>query len=66
VVWSNCCNRCEFDDRECVHSVKYRIAKSADQLPVLADSLIPAIDAQNRHRSSWPEWFASEKTTPER
>jgi methylenetetrahydrofolate reductase (NADPH) len=59
-------NRCEFGDRECVHSVKYRIAKSADQLPVLAQTLIPAIDAENRHRSSWPAWFASEDKTPER
>ncbi|CAG9252216.1 hypothetical protein PUN4_180123 [Paraburkholderia unamae] len=58
-------NRCEFGDRECEHSVKYRIAKSADQLPVLAQTLIPAIDAENRHRSSWPEWFTSD-TTPER
>jgi methylenetetrahydrofolate reductase (NADPH) len=59
-------NRCEFGDRECVHSVKYRIAKSADQFAVLAQTLIPAIEAQNRHRSSWPEWFASEDTTPKR
>jgi methylenetetrahydrofolate reductase (NADPH) len=53
-------NRCEFDDRECVHSVKYRIAKSANQLPVLAQTLIPCIEAGNRHRSSWPEWFEPE------
>ena len=59
-------NRCEFGDRECVHSVKYRIAKSTDQLRVLAKTLIPAIEAENRHRSSWPEWFAREDTTPER
>ncbi|AXK67778.1 methylenetetrahydrofolate reductase C-terminal domain-containing protein [Burkholderia sp. IDO3] len=56
-------NRCEFGDRECVHSVKYRIAKSADQLPVLAQTLIPCIEAENRHRSSWPEWFEPEDTT---
>lgn len=54
-------NRCEFGDRECVHSVKYRIAKSANQLPVLAQTLIPAIDARERHRSSWPEWFQPEE-----
>jgi methylenetetrahydrofolate reductase (NADPH) len=59
-------NRCEFDDRECVHSVKYRIAKSANQLPVLAQTLIPCIEAENRHRSSWPEWFEPEDTTPGR
>ncbi len=50
-------NRCEFADQECVHSVKYRIAKSAHQLPVLAQSLIPSVEASDRHRSSWPEWF---------
>ncbi|WP_175855593.1 methylenetetrahydrofolate reductase C-terminal domain-containing protein [Burkholderia anthina] len=59
-------NRCEFDDRECVHSVKYRIAKSANQLPVLAQTLIPCIEAENRHRSSWPEWFEPEDTAPGR
>jgi methylenetetrahydrofolate reductase (NADPH) len=57
-------NRCEFADRECVHSVKYRIAKSANQLPVLAQTLIPCIEAGNRHRSSWPEWFEPEDSTP--
>jgi methylenetetrahydrofolate reductase (NADPH) len=59
-------NRCEFDDRECVHSVKYRIAKSANQLPVLAQTLIPCIEAESRHRSSWPEWFEAEDSTPKR
>lgn len=56
-------NRCEFADRECVHSVKYRIAKFANQLPVLAQTLIPCIEATNRHRSSWPEWFEPEDST---
>lgn len=56
-------NRCKFGDRECVHSVKYRIAKSANQLPVLAQTLIPCIEADNRQRSSWPEWFEPEDTT---
>lgn len=59
-------NRCEFGDRECVHSVKYRVAKSTDQLPVLAQTLIPNIDAGNRHRSSWPEWFAAVDSAPEK
>lgn len=57
-------NRCEFGDRECVHSVKYRIAKSADQLAVLAQTLIPCIDAEHRHRSSWPEWFEPDASNP--
>ncbi len=59
-------NRCEFADRECVHSVKYRIAKSADQLPVLAENLIPCIEVDKRHRSSWPKWFEPEGAMPER
>lgn len=58
-------NRCEFADRECVHSVKYRIAKSARQLSVLGETLIPCIDASSRHRSSWPEWFDPKSPTPE-
>ncbi len=58
-------NRCEFGDRECVHSVKYRIAKSANQLPVLAQTLIPCIEAGSRHRSSWPEWFEAADSTSE-
>ncbi|MBB5390311.1 MULTISPECIES: methylenetetrahydrofolate reductase C-terminal domain-containing protein [unclassified Herbaspirillum] len=56
-------NRCEFGDRECVHGVKYRIAKSAGQLPVLALTLIPDIEAGHRRRSSWPEWFARVDST---
>lgn len=56
-------NRCEFGDRECVHSVKYRIAKSANQLHVLGHTLIPCIDADNRHRSSWPQWFDPEESS---
>lgn len=59
-------NRCEFGDRECVHSVKYRIAKSTHQLPVLAQTLIPCVEATNRHRSSWPEWFEPDNATSER
>ncbi|HKS12781.1 MAG TPA: methylenetetrahydrofolate reductase C-terminal domain-containing protein [Pseudomonas sp.] len=50
-------NRCEFGDRECVHSVKYRTAKSVNKSAVLTDRLIPSIEVQGRHRSSWPAWF---------
>lgn len=56
-------NRCEFGDRECVHSVKYRIAKSANQFAVLGQTLIPCIEAGDRHRSSWPEWFEPDDST---
>lgn len=52
-------NRCEFGDRECIHSVKYRTAKSAGQTSVLTERLIPCVDADSRHQSSWPRWFAA-------
>lgn len=50
-------NRCEFGDRECVHSVKYRTAKAVQQTAVLTERLIPCIEEGTRHRSSWPTWF---------
>lgn len=50
-------NRCEFGDRECIHSVKYRTAKAVAQTAVLSERLIPCIEVQSRHRSSWPQWF---------
>lgn len=58
-------NRCEFGDRECIHSVKYRLAKATDQLPQLAQTLIPCINADDRHRSSWPRWFEEEDSRSE-
>jgi methylenetetrahydrofolate reductase (NADPH) len=51
-------NRCEFGDRECIHSIKYRTAKAVGQTAVLRERLIPCIEEQTRHRSSWPQWFA--------
>ncbi|HDS1817012.1 TPA: methylenetetrahydrofolate reductase C-terminal domain-containing protein [Pseudomonas putida] len=53
-------NRCEFGDRECIHSVKYRTAKAVRQTAVLTERLIPCIEVQTRHRSSWPAWFAAQ------
>ncbi len=50
-------NRCEFGDRECIHSVKYRTAKAVGQTAVLSERLIPCVEAHSRHRSSWPQWF---------
>jgi len=50
-------NRCEFGDRECIHSVKYRTAKTVRQTAALTERLIPCIEVQTRHRSSWPQWF---------
>lgn len=56
-------NRCEFGDRECIHSVKYRTAKAVRQTAVLTERLIPCIDADTRHRSSWPTWFQAPAAT---
>lgn len=53
-------NRCEFGDRECIHSVKYRTAKTVHQTAVLSERLIPCIEVQTRHRSSWPQWFEAQ------
>ncbi|EJN37749.1 5,10-methylenetetrahydrofolate reductase [Pseudomonas sp. GM84] len=53
-------NRCEFGDRECIHSVKYRTAKAVQQTAVLSERLIPCIEVETRHRSSWPQWFEAQ------
>ncbi|WP_260955711.1 methylenetetrahydrofolate reductase C-terminal domain-containing protein [Pseudomonas citri] len=58
-------NRCEFGDRECVHSVKYRLAVSVAQTQVLTDRLIPCIQVEHRHRSSWPIWFDAAAPKPQ-
>lgn len=50
-------DRCEFGDRECVHSAKYRLAVSVGRTEVLRERLIPCVQMENRHRSSWPVWF---------
>jgi len=51
-------NRCEFGDRECIHSVKYRRAAAAGITRELETLLIPAVPSARRHRSSWPAHFA--------
>jgi methylenetetrahydrofolate reductase (NADPH) len=53
-------NRCEFEDRECIHSRKYRIAKDAGILEQLERWLIPAVPKAIRHTSSWPPHFRGE------
>ncbi len=60
-------NRCEFGDRECIHSIKYRVAKSVGQTAVLTERLIPCVEVGGRHRSSWPGWFeaGAEEKNPE-
>lgn len=52
-------NRCEFGDRECIHSIKYRTAQAVRQTAVLTERLIPCVEEGTRHQSSWPAWFDS-------
>ena len=58
-------NTCEYGDRECIHSRKYRIAKDANILNQLEQWLIPPVEEQNRHTSSWPPHFRGEGPTIE-
>ena len=53
-------NLCEFRDRECIHSVKYRIARDAGVLDELETLLAPAVPAAIRKSSSWPVHFRGE------
>lgn len=50
-------NRCEAGDRECVHSVRYRVAKAAGRLDRLERTLIPPVP-EPRGGSSWVRHFA--------
>jgi len=53
-------NICEFGDRECIHSRKYRIAKDANILNQLEQWLIKSVEENNRGTSSWPPHFREE------
>lgn len=53
-------NLCEYRDRECIHSAKYRIAKDAGVLDQLETWLIPAVPQAIRHSSSYPPHFRGE------
>ncbi|WP_374251939.1 methylenetetrahydrofolate reductase C-terminal domain-containing protein [Acinetobacter brisouii] len=50
-------DRCEFADRECIHSQKYRLAKQVRQQDILRYELIPAVPVEIRQTSSWVNWF---------
>lgn len=53
-------NLCEFGDRECIHSHKYRIAKDANVLRQLERWLISSVPDDARQTSSWPPHFRDE------
>ncbi|WP_407303878.1 methylenetetrahydrofolate reductase C-terminal domain-containing protein [Acinetobacter sp.] len=50
-------DRCEFGDRECIHSVKARLAKALGQTEVLKEKLIPTVPLEVRGTSSWKNWY---------
>jgi len=50
-------DRCEFGDRECIHSVKARLAKAVEQTQVLKEKLIPTVPIEVRGTSSWKNWY---------
>jgi methylenetetrahydrofolate reductase (NADPH) len=50
-------NTCEAGDRECIHSVKYRLAKAAGALDDLERTVIPPVPPPHRG-SSWLNHYA--------
>ena len=52
-------DRCEFGDRECIHSVKARLANEMGQSFVLKHKLIPTVPIEVRGSSSWKNWYLS-------
>lgn len=54
-------DRCEFGDRECIHSVKARLAKAVNQTEILKNELIPTVPIEVRGTSSWKNWYLVKK-----
>ncbi|WP_413521341.1 methylenetetrahydrofolate reductase C-terminal domain-containing protein [Psychrobacter glacincola] len=52
---------CEFGDRECIHSVKARLAKVVGQTHILKEKLIPTVPITIRGTSSWKNWYLKTK-----
>ena len=52
---------CEFGDRECIHSVKVRLAKEVKQTQVLKEKLIATVPVEIRGTSSWRNWYLTGK-----
>lgn len=50
-------DRCEFGDRECIHSIKARLAKAVQQTHILKEKLIPTVPMRVRGTSSWKNWY---------
>ncbi len=52
-------DRCEFGDRECIHSVKARLAQAVGQTNILKEKLIPTVAIEVRGTSSWKNWYVN-------
>lgn len=50
-------DRCEFEDRECIHSVKARLAQAVGQTDILKEKLIPTVAIAVRGSSAWKNWY---------
>lgn len=50
-------DRCEFEDRECIHSVKARLAQVIQQTQILKETLIETVPIEVRGSSSWRNWY---------
>lgn len=48
---------CEFGDRECIHSVKARLAEAVNANEILKTELIPTVPIEVRGTSSWKNWY---------
>lgn len=53
-------DRCEFGDRECIHSIKARLAEEVDQIQILKKQLIPTVPIEVRGTSSWKNWYVKQ------
>lgn len=58
-------NVCEFKDRECIHNVKYRIAKAEGRLADFETVLVPPVQG-TRSTSSWANRFRGLDPEPRR
>ena len=54
-------DRCEFGDRECIHSVKARLAKAVNRTDILKNKLIPSVPIEVRGTSSWKNWYLAKE-----
>lgn len=54
-------NKCEFGDRECIHSRRYRLARDHDELDEMSEQIIATVPDTSRGTSSWPPYLRGER-----